>query len=631
MTSTYTYSQLASDGHSIRLLTLHPGSASDDIKISIYEVRLGGDESLEYEALSYVWGSTENPTHIEITNQTSALIPVTSNLASALRHLRNQSQPRVLWIDAICIDQTNPEERGRQVAIMHNIYRFAKRVIVWFGPEADGSDLAMSLVNGIGSKIEIDWVEHNMKPSSLGLSEPHWADQTQKLPLDDAECSALEHFIDRAWFERLWVVQEVRLANSETLCMCGSSTVKWAALRNAIYCLHQKNIRKRASRYYTQRLLGIQDTFDPTRTYTIAEYLHLISRFKCSDARDRVYAILSVVQDSLNIIPDYTLSTAEVYEDVARRCIEHSQSLNVLTSCDIARVQPQWPTWVPNWSVAKETSPIGNSSAAEFVAVDAKVVGKGVLQMACVRCATITKTTKIHIADHSMEWKALVGEMQKLVPSDLFSASYRSGCSLLQAFCGTLICDQFPVSDPPRADLLNMSSRMKALRRFVQGSVEDKFDAEYENRSYAGLFHSYAKGRSFMLTHEGYIGLAPASAEEGDIVVVPLGCSSPIVLRPSTKGYFQVVGECFVFGLTYGEALLGPQPDDFEVVLRYHDVVHDIFLAFRSKTTGTASWEDPRLRSLGLSNGVDKNGLPNKINVGMLTNIGLEISYLDII
>ena len=246
-------------------------------------------------------------------------------------------------------------------------------------------------------------------------------------------------------------------------------------------------------------------------------------------------------------------------------------------------------------------------------------------------CATITKTTKIHIADHSMEWKALVGEMQKLVPSDLFSASYRSGCSLLQAFCGTLICDQFPVSDPPRADLLNMSSRMKALRRFVQGSVEDKFDAEYENRSYAGLFHSYAKGRSFMLTHEGYIGLAPTSAEEGDIVVVPLGCSSPIVLRPSTKGYFQVVGECFVYGLTYGEALLGPQPDDFEVVLRYHDVVHDIFLAFRSKTTGTTSWEDPRLRSLGLSNGVDKNGLPNKINVGMLTNIGLEISYLDII
>jgi hypothetical protein len=126
----------------IRLLRLAPGLPADRICSSL-ETHLLPSIEFEFEALSYTWGSTENNAVIHLGNH---LVPVTRNLFEALQALRFQDKPRVLWIDALCINQTDLEERANQVTIMRHIYHKAEKVIVWLGPAADNSHLAVDFL-----------------------------------------------------------------------------------------------------------------------------------------------------------------------------------------------------------------------------------------------------------------------------------------------------------------------------------------------------------------------------------------------------------------------------------------------------------------------------------------------------
>lgn len=93
-----------------------------------------------YEALPYVWGSTDKPQSIVIDNQE---LLVTTNLHAALRRLRDCFIERVIWIDALCINQESKDERARQIQLISKIYSQAARVVVWLGDAADNSDHAL--------------------------------------------------------------------------------------------------------------------------------------------------------------------------------------------------------------------------------------------------------------------------------------------------------------------------------------------------------------------------------------------------------------------------------------------------------------------------------------------------------
>jgi hypothetical protein len=117
-----------------------------------------------YEALSYTWGSMENPETVFMETSLCAslengAIPATlqvgQNLASALRHLRYSHRSRKLWIDALCINQSDDTERGEQVKRMACIYKLANRVVVWLGPEANNSKLALSTLQYLGAQVEV--------------------------------------------------------------------------------------------------------------------------------------------------------------------------------------------------------------------------------------------------------------------------------------------------------------------------------------------------------------------------------------------------------------------------------------------------------------------------------------------
>lgn len=115
---------------SIRILELLPGREGSPLACSLKEVN---KNEVPYEALSYAWGAPIFSKAIrEITFD--AVIWITENLYEALQVLRSEVTPRILWIDALCINQPDLKEKGHQVAHMGSVFRDASRVVVWLGP-----------------------------------------------------------------------------------------------------------------------------------------------------------------------------------------------------------------------------------------------------------------------------------------------------------------------------------------------------------------------------------------------------------------------------------------------------------------------------------------------------------------
>ncbi len=184
--SHYHYSSLPLGPDNIRLLRLmpHKNESRAEIKCELFEYNLqdAGKGTHLYEALSYTWGSSDKPRSISINEKT---LPVTENLHAALLRLRDHSLERILWIDAICIDQENLKERGQQVRLMAGIYTKASRVLVWLGETADNSDQALLEIVRIAAENEpLDSVN----------------DRTTQ--------EAILALLKRSWFQRIWVSKE---------------------------------------------------------------------------------------------------------------------------------------------------------------------------------------------------------------------------------------------------------------------------------------------------------------------------------------------------------------------------------------------------------------------------------------
>lgn len=157
-----------SDGQpkDFRLLTILPGSGDELIKchIDTFDLPRGNDRTqICYEALSWTWGEHEGRSVISIVERGPGnerrLFSVRRNLYRALKNLRSSKQPKVLWVDYICINQSDPQEKGQQVNILSHIYRRASKVCIWLGEHENGSKNAVDLTrhkfNDLSGREEI--------------------------------------------------------------------------------------------------------------------------------------------------------------------------------------------------------------------------------------------------------------------------------------------------------------------------------------------------------------------------------------------------------------------------------------------------------------------------------------------
>jgi len=605
--SPYQYLPLKVD--EIRLLCLLPGSFSADVRV-LLDCELFSDSNIPiFEALSYTWGSAENPVSISVassddnpSNDTDLL--VTSNLAAALPYLRYEDRARILWIDAICVNQQDLNERSQQVQRMGDIYSLAERVVVWLGPNENNSTMAMSILQSLSKKIEVDWLSITMSSTGSGELDTEWAELSKPLPYSDIEMKAIYDFLSRPWFGRLWIWQEVRLANPKAILLCGSDSILYHAFRKSVCCVYlkQKNtaslgklevkFRERLVLVFLLCAQGIELPFQ--------QLVRCTDRCLCTDPRDRVYALLNLIQKSergIGIKPDYQSTCAEIYQDVVLRLIEYTKQLDILRSCEMKPKTLSLPSWVADWSTPNisKLAMQGNASGASTAIV--QYLGNGVLRLVGVHAATVNNVKQLPLGDSYDEHQ----ETLRTVPNtEILEEDYISGGKMLEAYTRTFCTDIFAEGSVPPP----LGHPSLAISKIYLKAVSTSPEKEAaEARSMPGALEYYdaswkcSKGRSFFVTEQGYMGFGPKMSMEGDQVCVFPGCSIPLLLRPVAQGQYEIVGECFVLGLMMGEALLGPLPANYTAISRLVPDDHAYYHGFLDSQTGNITG-DPRLKKL---------------------------------
>jgi hypothetical protein len=314
---------------SIRILVLHPSSVqSKPIICTIQHIRLS-DKSINYEALSYTWGdmSRKEPIHF---HEGSKDLSVGATCFDALRHLRQQTTDRLLWIDAICINQEDLSERTHQVRMMDLIYSRASKVVVFFGEHTAGSRILFEELAAADKLMARDKKCNRPPPSWIVVDE-------------------LEKLWSRPWFKRVWVIQEV-CANPRVIFMCGSSTSSYQAMLH-LYCgySHTK-VTKFRWPYVLDWIDEPRQDF-ATPQLSLWHRLHESRECLATDPRDRVIAMKSLVksgQSQLDHLVDYTRSVEHCFIQVAKFLLPVLR-LRMLTAIRHSH-NKDMPSWIPDWS-----------------------------------------------------------------------------------------------------------------------------------------------------------------------------------------------------------------------------------------------------------------------------------------
>jgi hypothetical protein len=292
------------------------------------------DQNCEFEAISYAWGDgPESDSGIIVNDQ---ILRISRNLYAALMAFGYSDRTRVLWADAICINQADKIEKTQQVAIMADIYSQAKSVLVWIAPTSIAMRTAMHHMSQLSSKGK-----------SLGLNdEVGYARYVPSFPtisVSDGQAAsllreAINAYVDRlvsySWFKRMWVLQEVTLASNLTV-HCGHSTLDWTSFARALEILRAALMQVPIDTEMSMRLCDISYAWELVRQRDIFRFLdeptnrnhHVMTQIlwkqmnirHCSDDRDRVYAMLAMTKSPYTMTPDYEKTVAEAYAEFTRR------------------------------------------------------------------------------------------------------------------------------------------------------------------------------------------------------------------------------------------------------------------------------------------------------------------------
>jgi len=378
----------------VQIEELNPENISM-VRCSLKEVTLD-DPGLEYQALSYVWGEETPSSQILADDKTLA---VTANLEDALRHLRTNrlyccdrlcscysddadpvplnyefTFPTLLWIDAICINQKDNEERTQQVALMREIFSRASQVVAWLGSASEHTVPAFRLLFGLAclydceTDIAEEYVSHLVRHESF---QGHWL--------------ALGELLEREWWKRAWIIQEITLA-SQALLVCGPYATDWERVRKATATFnscttymdeileatvssgqpeHFFSFRGGAARMTLLRLLRFEKWERPylpaaqtSREQAFTNLLIMAKNYQSKYKVDKVYAVLGLSEELDGRQPlraDYTRSVCNVYMETARIIFENLGCLEFLNCVEkkrgISSHNSGLPSWTPDWTV----------------------------------------------------------------------------------------------------------------------------------------------------------------------------------------------------------------------------------------------------------------------------------------
>ncbi len=447
-----------------------------------------------------------------------------------------------------------------------------------------------------------DWSTFTCRPAQESETDDTLTNFKKALPWDQKQWASITRLFQRPWFERLWIWQEVRLANYVVV-VCGFDSMSWDRFCHVWFRLRYKSFK---DELIEERISGLC-YYNPQDEQSSRKDLLLILQdtrhCRCSDQRDRIYALLNISRlDGPQSLgekplwrPDYRKDVRTVFQDFVLSAIEETQTLEPLLLCNLQKPLPNAPSWVPNLPDSMLGRHLVSLEAALNTKARAMYQGNGILEVSGIFLASISDIVYVNTPvggwannpynDLCSEFRMLFPLLSRNMASDL----YPGGGSLVEAFCRTIYCNNFDDDDALTVPYPRLFQKcFDELSRVLQESEGESTQLHPEIL----LPDMYLESRNLFTTSEGHFGLAPLATKSGDHVCVLLGCQAPIVLRPTNNRSFLVVGQCYIHGFGNGEALLGPLPSG------WRRPRHAKQGEFFDRATGTWSLIDPRLGEL---------------------------------
>ena len=604
---------------SFRFAILKRGSKHEELRCELITRDVTDDSdptTISWEALSWLWGAYGDFRSILINGKR---FQVTRNLFIALNHLRYADVDRVLWVDALCINQYDVEERSAQIKRMAFLYHKASRVIAWVGEGNPGSDIVIKLARYLhdfenGNLASCD--ENVMYILGLTFGTPAVkADLTNALfqywnVHKFENWSHIDRMVDRELFRRSWVLQEGALAK-ELIVTCGTETISWDAFFRAVGFRYSHGSRAAGASTVSEGWSAMQAIASlrhlvatRQRPPDLLELLWACRSYRSTDPRDRIFALLGVSnllygaepKDQLGFEIDYNRSTEDIFKSFTISMIKKCRDLRVLATRRRGRGfdDKGLGSWCPDWANLDDGvsllyrqrqwfgpvihygtpyktiphEPIKDIRSSEDCLM---LRGVKVDKIGAVRYNSIFMDDDARLLDWHLwalnEWPHNRDWTKTTRPRSLFESQRKD------AFWRTLIAD---ADLNGNRDPVYLHAQFQTwLRKAVgaTGGSQDRIEPD-EFKDYLARVRQVTKGRCLFETEKyGYLGIGDEdhSSEQGgpqlgsgDVIAVLAGGPLPVMLREDEsaseklgKPAYKLIGDafCYVHGLADGQAM----------------------------------------------------------------------------
>ncbi|KAK3314325.1 heterokaryon incompatibility protein-domain-containing protein [Apodospora peruviana] len=569
----------------IRVLHIAPGNSEDEISCLLDREKL--DDCFDFQALSYTWSDGKRDARKQTIKCNMVPTEVTNNLYLALKRLRflpNDSPEardsphrdlllqwssfrdldwlvspfdniscqfpeidwdrrykyRRIWIDQLCINQDDEDERAKQVSIMRKIYSRASHTWVWLGEDVLG--------RGPEDAIRLGCLTHVLRQTRKQTFR-FWQNPT-KLGFEElrAKCSGLcvlENLCNERWFERVWVIQEMALAPSASVivghyCVDPTALALMAEVRLATgsdFPYREHTFQNYDGLRNCAFILGEMRKRRSTRCYPLVDLLLQTRQFDASLPHDRIYTLIGLCEEALPtqhgeeddnhdsdlaraLRVDYSRECEELYRDITRALNQQHQKpeaairSNRTSMCVPELPRPETPYQLPKR--AKHTGPL------TFLVLS-PTDDQDILRVQRFRLGTIETTFEVFGAD-------VLGDG----PAQCLGRCLLEGKILARPL-------------EPRVPEENKS-------RWWPNLWDKEKKPQPSKRAYSYAASRALFSRQFFMTSQGYLGLGEYGSGEGDIIAVLFGGPTLYILRQQEKGgTYILVGECYVHGVMDAE------------------------------------------------------------------------------
>ena len=613
----------------IRLLSILPGHRSEPITCELRYV--SPEHPPTYQAISYCWEGQDLSVTILCDGRP---LRITENLSAAIITVRRDDTSLLIWADAICIDQQSVEEKNSQVPLMRLIYQNAALVQIWLGNDTATQNIqeAFNLLHKLYQAYKnLNW-DFNifMKQSDGDMLGCH------RLPaLRDSSWTSVLQLIERPWFSRAWIIQEI-VVSRRALLRCGNTSLDWNefcfgylfAINSGLLTFGMDTFRYGPTFSQLSSLIITYICFrDPAyQTLDLPSLLQSHRLVGATDPKDKVYALLglstSIESQAHELIPDYSLSTVQIYIDVSRAIILKCPALDVLgvPRTGSSSLVGNLPSWVVDWSAPHLANSLSQKSLQGDYIFDFDVTASSIAKQVSFRGLSLilngyvfdhivnvgkvmdpyTSITidKLTVSKSSRNGPGnflrvihayvVLKDWQSLLKSSFPTRSYPgTSTSLFEIFLRTIHFNRFPEHLPITAAIssygrfafqialyiISYLSRYQTILRFLNWHEAHRLSkygllsaGENSRPTYTTDMIASLVGRRMVLTRSGYLGLAPGTAEPGDCVAIVKGAKVPLILRPVEDIKWELIGDSYVHGIMHGEAFEEQKCKDMEIV-----------------------------------------------------------------